>query len=188
MLKIANKKGASDEGGMLIWIVVAIIAAVVVILFFTGGFSVFSGLFNQAPQSLEAATQACKLVATPETRISYCDQWRKVEITGETQEVNCQYPTIKNQLDLGTDIECRSKDGSKVLIYIEKGQEYCVDLFKNSKVTEKTKINDVLCSALTCEDLNGELVSKGGSCSSSEVKPRVKGFKESATNDCCLKG
>ena len=187
MFKIANKKGASEEGGMLIWIVVAIIAAVVVILFFTGGFSIFSNLFNQAPQSLEAATQACKLVATPDTRLSYCDQWRSVEISGQSQQVNCQYPTIKNQLDLGTDIECRSKDGTRVLSYTEKGEEYCADLFKNSKVTESTKINDVICSSLTCEKLNGVLISKGGSCSSTDITPRTKGFKEASTNDCCLK-
>ncbi|MEK6850711.1 MAG: hypothetical protein AABX85_04000 [Nanoarchaeota archaeon] len=184
---MVNKKGASDEGGMLIWIVVAIIAAVVVILFFTGGFSIFSGLFGQAPQSLEVAAQACKLVATPETRLSFCDQWRKVEITGETQEVNCQYPTIQSQLDLGTAIECRSKDGAVALNYTQKGEEYCVDLFKSAKVTEKTKINDVVCSSLTCAKLNGELIAKGGTCASANVKPRDKGFSEAATNGCCLK-
>ena len=187
MLKIAGKKGASEEGGMLIWIVVAIIAAIVVILFFTGGFEVFKNIFNQALKSLEAATQACKLVATPDTRISYCDQWREVEIAGNKQQVNCQYPAIRNQLDIGADIECRSSDNSKVLNYAEKGKEYCAQLFKNGKVTESSKVNDVACASLSCsQDFSGRVVAKGSACDATE-KQVIKGFSESSQNICCVK-
>lgn len=187
MLKIANKKGASEEGGMVIWIVVAIIAAVVVILFFTGGFKIISNLFDQAPQ-IDVVVQACKLVATPETRLAYCDQWREVEISGDEQMVNCQYPMINSQLDLSAEIECRSRDGSKVLAFKEKAGDECANLFKNGKVTEKTKLNDVVCALQTCEQLGGKPIDKSDAvkCADDE-KTMDKLFKEAATNKCCLK-
>lgn len=185
-MHLINKRGQSGEGSMLIWIVVAIVAAIVVMLFFTGGFQVFSNLFKQAPQTVEAAAQACKLVATPETRLSYCDQWREVTIAGDTQLVNCQYPLIANQIDVGgSSIECKDADGIKALTPTEKGKEYCISLFKNSKVTEKTKVNDVLCSSLSCtNDFKGTVKTTCDATIEISIK---KGFQESGQGICCLK-
>jgi hypothetical protein len=187
---LSRKKGQSNEGGMLIWIVVAIIAAIVVILFFTGGFGVFSNLFKQAPQTLEAATQACKLVASPETRTSFCDQWREVDIAGVTQLVNCQYSAIYNQLDLSSQIECRSADGNSILNSQDKGKEYCKALFKNGKITEKTMVNDNKCVIMGCVELGGTLsaintATPASSCTT-DKRAVLKGFAESKDQACCL--
>lgn len=183
---IANKRGQSSEGNMLIWIIVAIIAAVVVILFFTGGFDVFKNLFKQAPQSLESATQACSLVASPQTRTSYCDQWREVDIAGSTQLVNCQYPAIKSRLDVGEDIICSSIDGTRTnLDYTQKGEEYCQLLFKSGKVTENTKANDKLCSSMSCASDYQGTISSDGKCATG--KAISKGFSESKDGKvCCI--
>ena len=184
---LRNKKGASEEGGMVIWIIVAVIAAIVVILFFVGGFDFFKGLFGQAPESLETAVQACKLVASPDTRTSYCDQWRSVEIAGVTQLVNCQYPAIRSKLDIAVDVECPAlKDSTKILSFGEKGEEQCAALFRNGAVTEKTRINDVVCSSLGCEEkYGGKLIEKTAKCEGGS-KSISKGFKESASKICCV--
>lgn len=149
-----NKRGQSSEGSLVIWLVVAVIAAIIVILFFSGSIGKFSGFFKAAPESLEIAVQACKQVATPETRSSYCDQWREVTIAGDTQLVNCMYKKINDQLALATPIQCT---GTTTLTTNagDVGLQYCKELFKAGKIDEKTKVNDVLCSSKTCEELGG---------------------------------
>jgi hypothetical protein len=189
-MMFGNKKGESGSTmGPLIWLIVILVAAALVIFFIAGGFDKLSGLFKQAPETLEAVVTVCNTINTPAT---FCDQMRYVTLNGEAQYVNCYYPAIKDRLENTREVSCKIPTGSGIGGNVvtdtpeDWGKYFCAGLIKSKQWKAGVMSNGILCESLSCSDMGGK-ISVVNSCEDVNKKPYTKGFSESKDKSyCCL--
>lgn len=196
MIKRMSKRGQGVN--WLIGLFIVVIAALGIYMFWT----YIQQQASQRPEVLASKIEICKGVTSQDTAPVFCDQFSPVSIGGETQLVNCQYPEIIKYLDpTAQTIECKAvvynADGttsiSGALDYSERGRAECAKQFRTGNVKSDTKINDVLCSSLTCEQMGGKAIDKAAtpskSCDSETTlkKTILAGFSGQANKVCCVR-
>lgn len=168
--------------GTLLLIILGVVVVVVIIMGATGGLTFVFEKINLAPgQSLEAKTQSCIIAAKSNLRADYCNEYAKVKIAGEGQYVNCEFPTVKTNVEQEVTPTFTCAESSI------KPSEYCIQLIKAGKADENTMVNNVRCAGtIICGDggLNGVLP-ENGKCTAQGTRKIVKGFID-ASKGCCV--
>lgn len=174
--------------GTLLLIILGVVVVVVIILGATGSLNFVFEKIGLAPgQSLEAKTQSCIIAAKSNLRNDYCNEYAKVKIAGQSQYVNCEYPTIKSttEQEVTPSFTCGG-EGNVTL------QSYCVQLIKAGKADEDTSVNGARCASLVaCRDIvgsngmQGNIIEKREQCGQGQKK-LVKGFTEAGEKACCI--
>ncbi len=133
---MVNKKGQDLSIGTLILIVLGIVVLVLLILGFSLGWSNLWEKINifQGGSSIESVIQSCNIAASSNSQFTYCQDFKKVKINGETAYVSCEYGAIQSSLT--TKLDCGSEDYE---------QDYCNTLNEGKKISKDTKINEITC-------------------------------------------
>ena len=141
-----NRKG--QEGvtlTTLLLIILGIVIVVVIILGATGAFNFIFGKVNILPgQDLQAVVESCKIAASQGLIADYCLEFKKVEIDGVTEYLNCQDSRVQNSF--GTDVEdkvksCHTTKSNEV--DVNATTKKCVDLIETRGYDGKDKVNGV---------------------------------------------
>ena len=209
MKEMVLKRGMNRKGedaspiSMIAGFILIAVVVVVAILFFTGSFGTIGDYFKAAPPAVEARIAVCQGAYNNGNTYTYCDQFEENTIGPETQYVNCQYPAIRNNIQVGSEIVCKAIEAGKgltvALEYQDRGKYYCRDLLRTGGIkVGKTKVNDVLCSDLSCSDLGGDILPRStlsatkttsNACDDNvnkKIKEILVGFKDSNENICCV--
>jgi len=170
--------------GTLLLIILGVVVVVVIIMGATGSLNFVFDKIGIAPgQSLEAKTQSCIIAAKSTLRADYCNEYAKVKIAGQAQYVNCEFPTVKVNVeqDVTPSFTCDAETSITP-------QQYCIQLIKSGNADEDTLVNEVRCAGtIACvgsTGLNGALPGSDGKCLTGQRK-LVKGFIDSAKG-CCV--
>ncbi len=118
---MVNKKGQEMSVATLVLIVIGIVVLVMLILGFSMGWQNLWGKINifGGGSNVETVVQACKLAAQSDSTFSYCNEFKKVTINGQTQYINCQAEQITG---LDKTLDCgRSRD--------ESAKAYCASIY-----------------------------------------------------------
>lgn len=159
-----NKK-AQQEGIGLGFLLVLIIGAVVVVLLilgFTGGLNFIFDKFKIAPgQNLEAVVQSCKIAAEAGLKADFCATFKKVNLNGKTEYINCQDERVTAALT-GVDlpvVTCASENSD---IRMQCGRltakEYPTVLVNGKLCAQWTNVVAKKCEDLGVKDVSEKLI------------------------------
>lgn len=132
-----NKKGQEMSISTLVIIILAIVVLVLVVLGFTMGWSNLWGKINilGGGGGVETVIQACKLAVTSDSTFSYCNEFKKVTIDGQTQYINCEAPQV---IGLDKKLSCNL---ARVV------SDECALLKSQNVDLTKTKVNGQYCQS-----------------------------------------
>ena len=200
------QKGMNKKGQLSTWETIGailLVGAIVVgvVLFFTGSLGNISDYFGQAPEAIELKIPICQGAADSKAIYTFCDDFKEVSIGPQRMYANCQYSVISDKLQITQPIEC--KVNSVVRNAADRGKDYCGDLLRAGLVKADTRVNDQVCSSLTCKEMGGaEVVVATNVASTScntgqaeKTKEILTGYKVdmagvavgSTTSVCCVK-
>jgi len=117
-----NKKGQEMSVATLVLIVIGVILLVLLVLGFTLGWQNLWDKINifGGGSDIDAVVQACGIASTANLEASYCDDFKKVTIDGQTLQVNCQYSAVQDRLEKRLDCGLNAKDSAK---------KYCANIY-----------------------------------------------------------
>lgn len=137
--------------GTLLLIVLGVVVVAVIILGVTGTFDFIFGKINLVPgQDLEAVAQSCIIASESKLAVDFC-QFKKLEIDGKTDYVNCQDDRLKpsyNAKNVNTSAISANCDKDAV-------QKQCTSLYNSGT----SSVQADLCS--------GKVLVNGNSCTKS---------------------
>jgi hypothetical protein len=98
---MVNKKGQEMSVTTLILIVLGVVLLVVLILGFTMGWESLWSKINifGGGSSIETVIQSCKIAASSDATYSYCSEFKKIKVGGQTEYVNCADSRVAGALD-----------------------------------------------------------------------------------------
>lgn len=100
-MKEMNKKGQDLSIGTLILIVLGIIVLVLLILGFSLGWSNLWEKINifKGSSSIGDIANACKIAVTSQDVYSYCQDFKKIKVNGQTEYISCLDDRVATSLD-----------------------------------------------------------------------------------------
>lgn len=105
---LMNKKGQDLSIGTLILIVLGIIVLVLLILGFSLGWSNLWEKINifKGSSSIGDIANACKIAVTSQDVYSYCQDFKKIKVNGQTEYINCLDSRVVTSLE--SKLDCSS--------------------------------------------------------------------------------
>ena len=137
-----NKKGQDLSIGTLILIVLGIIVLVLLILGFSLGWSNLWEKINifKGSSSIGDIANACKIAVTSQDVYSYCQDFKKIKVNGQTEYISCLDSRVQPSLDT----KITTCDDAEVL----KAKKAICDTIINEADKGKIKINGQPCSEI----------------------------------------
>ena len=137
-----NKKGQEMSVATLVLIVIGVILLVLLILGFTMGWQNLWDKINifGGGADIDAVVQSCGIASATDAMASYCDEFKQVDIAGETQYVNCQYSAVQNRLDKA--LSCGD----------DRDKNFCQSLDQSQQKFQDTVVNGKTCKVIMGTD------------------------------------
>jgi len=138
-MKKGDKGGQGFTWSQMFGLILGVIVIIIVVLFVTGFFDRGDDVLGNLPKELQIIASSCGLASSSGLKISYCDEFREVEIAGQDQLVNCEY--IKEQYET-------NYEDSTITCSTALETQFCTSLrqSKGDDYTGKEVVNGKPCS------------------------------------------
>jgi len=145
-----NKRGQDLSIGTLILIVLGIIVLVLLILGFSLGWSNLWEKINifKGGSSIGDIANACKIAVASQDVYSYCQDFKKIKINGQTEYLNCLDGRVQSSLE-SERITCPDGYTTDEI----SAKSYCIGQTKSTTKQGNVKINGKLYDSSNCNKI-----------------------------------